>query len=71
MQSSSAQRIHQDPQGLDISALNLYSRVNDPEPEPEPVPKIALAREKLLEEVRKSFDEAGKKKAVRLVVIGS
>ena len=58
-----------DQQALDISSLNLHlsdaQEVVDELP-----PKMSLAREKVLEEVRRSIGDTTKKKAVSLVVIG-
>lgn len=54
---------------LDMAALNLLPKKE--EPIDEPPPKIALERGKLLQEVRKVLEiQGGDKKAVSLVVIG-
>ncbi|OCB90856.1 hypothetical protein A7U60_g1880 [Sanghuangporus baumii] len=57
-----------DQQAMDISSLHLDSDDVE-EPVNEPPPKISIAREKVLEEARKSLN-ANTKKAVSLVVIG-
>lgn len=55
---------------LDIAALNLAPK-EEPVRIDEPPPKMALEREKLLEEARKLIESSGKdKKSVSLVVIG-
>ena len=51
-----------------MASLGLDSEEKE-EPTYEPPPKISLAREKVLEEARKSLD-ASKKKDVSLVIIG-
>lgn len=54
---------------LDMAALNLLPK--EEEPVNEPPPKMALERGKLLQEVRKALEgQGGDKKAVSLVVIG-
>ena len=62
-------RTHLDQQQLDISSLNLESK-EEVAFEDEPLPKASIAREKLLEEARRSFEDPSRKKAVSLVVIG-
>lgn len=59
-----------DQQLLDLAGLNL--QVEEPQIIEEEIPKIALAREKLLEEVAKALQTGveGGKKGVNLVVIG-
>lgn len=54
---------------LDMAALNLLPK--EEEPVDEPAPKIALERGKLLQEVREVLEgQGGDKKAISLVVIG-
>ena len=58
-----------DQRTMDLSALNISSGPDDPGLPDEP-PKVALAKEKLLEEVRKEMESDKTKKAVNLVIIG-
>lgn len=59
-----------DQRQLDMSALNI-STLGDEEKVEEP-PKMALAREKVIEEAKKLLDARGEtdKKGVSLVVVG-
>jgi len=59
-----------DQQLLDLAGLNL--QVEEPQVIEEEIPKVALAREKLLEEVAKTLQTGveGGKKGINLVVIG-
>ncbi|KAJ7228959.1 EF Tu GTP binding domain-containing protein [Mycena pura] len=54
-----------DQRQLDLSGLNL---LNNPPPKAEEAPKVTYARDKLLEEVRKSME--AQEKGLSLVVIG-
>lgn len=60
-------KIQVDQQALDMSSLNLGPK--EEEPVYEEPPKIALAREKVIEEAQKAID-LSTRKAVSLVVIG-
>ena len=62
------QRTQIDQQALDMSSLNLGPKVEEVVYE-EP-PKIALAREKVMEEAQKAI-ESSARKAVSIVVIGA
>lgn len=57
---------------LDLSAANLLPREGESPRVGEPVPRIAMEREKLLEEARRELQASGQgaKKGVSLVVIG-
>ncbi|KAH0839622.1 P-loop containing nucleoside triphosphate hydrolase protein [Lanmaoa asiatica] len=57
---------------LDLSAANLQPREDESLRVDEPVPRIAMGREKLLEEARRELQASGQgaKKGVSLVVIG-
>ena len=57
---------------LDLSAAGLQLREDEYPRADEPVPKVAMEREKLLEEVRRELRASGQgaKKGVSLVVIG-
>ena len=56
---------------LDLAGLNLRPEdgLNTPTAD-EPPPKIAMAREKLIEEAKKMLESKDEKKGVSLVVIG-
>lgn len=59
-------------QQLDMSGLNLDSSTMVEPVADEPAPKLAMAREKLLEEARNAIEASNKgKKGVSIVVIGS
>lgn len=60
-----------DQRQIDMSALNISS-IDDEENVYEEPPKMALAREKVIEEARKVLDARGEadKRGVSLVVIG-
>lgn len=61
-----------DQQTLDMAALNLGTKLSDVPTLVEEPPKMALAKEKLLEEAKKVLDaEAGGKKGLSIVVIGA
>lgn len=57
---------------LDLSAANLQPREDDSPRLEEPPPRVAIEREKLLEEARRELQASGQgaKKGVSLVVIG-
>jgi hypothetical protein len=58
-----------DQQQIDIKGLNLYA--NEESVQVEEPPKVAMTKEKLLEEVKKSLDPKGNsKKSINLVIIG-
>lgn len=59
-----------DSREIDISGLNLRATGDGGPPIDDPPPKIAIAREKLLEEIKKTLDIKDEKKAISLVVIG-
>jgi elongation factor 1 alpha-like protein len=57
-------------QDLDIAGLNLGEK--EKEMEPEELPKVMMAKEKLLEEVKRSIEarDSGDKQAISLIVVG-
>ena len=57
---------------LDLSAAGLQPRTEESPRVDEPVPRIAMEREKLLEEARRELQVSGQgaKKGVSMVVIG-
>lgn len=59
-----------DTRQLDLAALNLNIKEDEPLPE-EPPPKITIAREKVLEEAKKASEGNGSKRGVSLIVIGN
>jgi len=62
-----------DQRQLDLSSLNLDSREDQlPPVSEEPLPIVSYAKEKLIEEVKKSLEKEGKgkRKGISLVVIG-
>ena len=58
-----------DQRQLDMSALNISS-IGDEEKAFEEPPKMALAREKVIEEAKKLLDMRDGKKGISLVVVG-
>lgn len=59
-----------DQKNFDLSALNLSKDDGGSGSMPEEPPKLTLAREKLLEEAKRSLEMEGKRQALSLVVIG-
>ena len=59
-----------DSRELDLSALNIQPSEENRQQVDEPPPKIAIARERLIEEVKVAFENKNEKKNISLVVIG-
>jgi len=60
-----------DQQNLDMAGLNLGGKLSDVQEVEEP-PKMALAKEKVLEEARKAIEQGdGGKKGLNIVVVGA
>ena len=60
-----------DQQNMDMAGLNLGGKLSDVQEAEEP-PKMALAKEKVLEEARKAIEQGdGGKKSLNIVVVGA
>jgi len=59
-----------DQKNFDLSALNLTEDDGGGGSMPEELPKLTMAREKLLEEAKRSLEMEGRRQALSLVVIG-